>query len=500
MAKFGVAVAAGAALVVLLVPQVGSSRPSQHATAQTTDIMLAFDSTGSMGPSIAAAQREAQALINAVNPLAPGTRYAVASFRDRFYPGGEYTLLSPMTSNVTKLVAAIDQLKSVQSTRPDVDTSAEAYNRLFHETYTDTHIGWRAAARKIVIVIGDAEPHNAGGDGLPGCQDGTKDWDGLDTAKELAAMKAAKRTLVMIRQAGTATTSLACYSSLAAAAYTGGTALDGNGNDIARPVLALVEHAYAPLTITPQFTRGLSGSTGSLTISVANPNTFPLAIGSFTVTLPGGVALVPHRNTGRLPAPTVNGHVLSWSRFTSLPRGTSLLGNVVLHVGNVKAGPASAQIKASTPDGNLLTVTSRAALRFVAHPRRVSVSVGGKGTAGTVRGTISGKLGTSGGSGTLVLSRSAKKSVTLRATAVSMGHAGAPTLLTMQVAVARASGFPSCRVGTAGILHVVDSDALTRSERTHDRLVFDLPGSCGGRKMFTDASAARPLQVKLGFS
>ena len=46
------------------------------------------------------------------------------------------------------------------------DQDAEAYNLLFNKCYTDASIGWRAAARKIVVVIGDAEPHSAGAEGI----------------------------------------------------------------------------------------------------------------------------------------------------------------------------------------------------------------------------------------------------------------------------------------------------------------------------------------------
>jgi hypothetical protein len=495
-----VGAAAAAALTVLLVPQAGSSGTARQSAVQTTDILLAFDATDSMAPSIGAAQREAQALIESVTPLAPGTRFAVASFRDRYYPGGEYTLLTPMTGDVSRLVAAIDHLKSVSSTNPAVDTYAEAYNRFFHETYTDTQIGWRPTSRKIVIVVGDAEPHSAGADGFPGCRDRTKDWDGLDTAHELAAMKAAKRTLVMIRQAATATASLECYSALAAAAYTGGTALDGSDSDIAKPVLALVEHAYAPLTLTQQFTRGVSGSTESLTISVENPNAFPLSIASLTVTLPRGVGAVPRLSTGRLRAPTAHGRVLRWGRATSVARGRSLLENVVLRVGNVKAGPVSARLEAATSDGTSLVVSSKAALRFVAHPHRVTVTASGRRAVASVRGTITGKVGRPGGSGALVLSPAAKKSVTLRVASTTVQRYGAPTSLTVRLVVARSVGLTACARGTTGVLRVVDSDALTRSQRTHDRLVLDLPSSCGGTKTFTDASARQPLLVKLGFA
>jgi hypothetical protein len=501
VARLALAAALAASLMALLVPQTGRSRTERRSAVQTADIMLAFDATHSMEPSIAAAQRDAQEIISSVTPLAPGTRFAVASFRDRYYPGGEYTLLSHMTGNVAELVAAIQRLKAVSTTNPAVVDYAEAYNRLFHETYTDPDIGWRPASRKIVMVIGDAEPHSAGADGLAGCRDTTKDWDGLDTAKELAAMKAAKRTLVMVLQTATASTSLSCYSSLAAAAYTGGTAVEGSSRGIAKPVLALVEHAYAPLMVTPQLSGGLAGSTESLTIGITNANAFPLAVTGLTLTLPRGLSFVARRSTGNLPAPTARGSVLTWARGWSLARGQSVLENVVVRAGsNITAGPVSAQLTAATPQGIPLTVSSKAKLKFVRHVHSVAVKASGRRGTASVRGTLTSKIGHSGGSGALVLSLGAGKSVTLRPASATIGRAGAPTTATMRLVVSHSSGVAGCGAGASGVLHLVDSDALTKSGRTHDRLVFELPATCGGTNRFTDSSAHQPLLVTLRFS
>ena len=266
-----------AALLVLLALQAGSARSEVGSAAvQATDVLLAFDTTGSMGPSIAAAQRDASTIVSAVGGFAPNTRFAVASFRDRFYPGGQYTLVTPMTGSKAAVSAAIGKLEAVSTTDQVRDQDAEAYNLLFNKSYTDSSIGWRAASRKIVVVIGDAEPHSAGAEGLAGCADTTHDWNNLSTSHELAAMRAAKRTLVMIRQSATATTSLACYATLATLAYEGGAARDGGGQDMGAPVLALLKQAYAPFVVTPQLASAVAGKTNGLTVRIANPNNFAL--------------------------------------------------------------------------------------------------------------------------------------------------------------------------------------------------------------------------------
>jgi hypothetical protein len=488
-----------AAVVAGLVAAPGAS-PRGAAIVQRTDILLAFDATSSMGPSIAAAQREAESLIGSVDSLAPETHFAVASFRDRFYPGGEYTLETPMTADTNAIVAAVGTVKPVGSTNQAENTSAEAYNRLFHESYSDSKIGWRASSRKIVVVIGDAEPHGAGTDGLPGCGDTTRDWDTLDTAKELDAMRGAKRTLVMVRQTSTATVALACYSSLAARAYAGGAAVDGSGSDIAGPVLALVKHAYAPLTLTPQLVQGVSAATDGVTISLSNPNTFALAISSISMTLPAGVRLQAGSRTGTLRAPLVQGTHVEWRSLPRLAPGRTLSGHLVLAIGRVSVTTLRATLLAATPDAIPITASARATLRFVAHPHTVVVSAGGNRGLTTIGGTVRAVLGHGRSSGFLRLSSSPGRSVTLRSTGTVARPVGAPTGLKLAVAVTRAAGYRGCAAGTVGVIELVDSDRLTRRLRTKDRLTVRLPQMCGGTSAFDDAKPGGRLSIKLAFT
>ena len=175
------ALAAAAVAAALIVIAAAAPSGASTSASGSADILLAFDTTGSMAPSIDATKRDVQSVLDSVGNLIPDARFAVASFRDRYYPGGSYSLLSPMTRDRTTLVSAINTLKAVGTLDRSKDTNAEAYNLLFNKTYTDGHIGWRSSARKLVIVIGDAEPHSAGSDGIPGCADKTPDWDGLDT-------------------------------------------------------------------------------------------------------------------------------------------------------------------------------------------------------------------------------------------------------------------------------------------------------------------------------
>jgi hypothetical protein len=496
-----------AALAVLAVPQAGNSRSDVRSSAasEATDVLLAFDTTGSMGPSIAAAQHDAETIVSAVGGFAPNSRFAVASFRDRFYPGGSYTLVTSMTPSKAAVSAAIGKLKAVDTLDASKDTPAEAYNLLFHKSYTDGRIGWRAGARKIVIVIGDAEPHSAGADGLAGCVDKTHDWDGLTTTHELAAMRAAKRTLIMIRQAETATTSLACYSTLASLAYEGGAARNGGSTDIASPVLALVKQAFAPFSITPQLARAIAGRTNGLTVRLANPNSFPIQISGLSLGLPSGVSYVPGSATGTLPKPTVQGGSLTWQFAAPLLPFHVVTGHIVLRFGNATATAArlTSRVTATAPDGRPIALQATALVRLVRHGRKVTVVASGSRGAVSIQGTLTSVLSSgrkATGSGSLVLRSSGGKAVTVRSVSARATAVGAPTSLAFRVVVTRSSGFPACLKGAGGTLRVVDSDALARNLGTRDSLALILPAGCGGVQRFTDAASAVRLSIKLGFS
>ena len=503
---FGVARTRGVCALVLLAvlaaaPAASSGDGARLTEVEATDILLAFDTTGSMAPSIEAAQRDAQTIVSAVGGFAPNTRFAVASFRDRYYPGGSYTLITPMTPDEESLTAAIGKLKAVETTDPSKDTLAEAYNLLFRKTHTDSRIGWRGNSRKIVVVIGDAEPHSAGAESVPGCMDRTRDWDGLSTSRELAAMRAARRTLVMIRQVQTASTSLACYSSLASLTFEGGAARDGGSRDIAVPVLNLVKQAFAPFTITPQLTRAVAGRTNGLTVRIANPNSFPLVISQLSLRLPAGVQLVPRSASGTLPRPTARAGLVTWRMPRALQPFRALVGHIVLRSSRATSIGLVADATVTPPDGRRVNLQAEAAIRLVGRPRKVTVLADGVRGAGSIRAAATLTLAGVGRQafGTIVARSSGARSVTLGPTTTSVKRIGAPSSLVLRVAVLRATGFPACKRGSIGTAQIFDSDGFARPQATRDRLTLLLPAVCGGIRRFTDAATGGRLSLKLGF-
>jgi hypothetical protein len=206
------------------------------------DIEIAIDTTGSMGPSIAQAKADAVAIVTGVQGAVPDTQFAVVQFRDAG-DSPEYQVVQSMTANATAVQNAVNGLS------PDGGGDApEAYNLVFQNSYTpDTggDIGWRSGTRKFVIVLGDAQPHgDLANQGLAGCSNTSPDPHGLVTKNLLAGMNAGQRTLILILQTSSASTTLTCYQSLAAGGYTGGQGVPG-GSSLAGQIVALINAAFA---------------------------------------------------------------------------------------------------------------------------------------------------------------------------------------------------------------------------------------------------------------
>src|SRR5262249_16499868 len=250
-------------------------RPGGHATESksanipalipsSADVEIAFDTTGSMQPTIDQAKAQALSIVNGVKAVVPDTQFAVVQFKDFCTPtaptggpgctnpGGavvpgdypDYAVAQPMTADPAQVQTALNGL----SASGGGITSAEDYNLMFNNSYADAtnQIGWRTGSRKFVIVFGDAEPHGAGTDGVAGCADTTVDPHNLHAPTELAGMNANQRTLFMILQqfATTTSASLACYQGLAAGAFTGSQGVVGAAN-LADQIVALIQNALS---------------------------------------------------------------------------------------------------------------------------------------------------------------------------------------------------------------------------------------------------------------
>lgn len=212
------------------------------------DVELAFDTTASLGEMLAEAKKEVSGIVSEIQGRIPDARFAVAQFKDRG-DTPEYRVEQAMTADGAQVEKAVSRL----SAKGGGDLP-EAYNLVFQRSYQPDvggSIGWRAPARKIVVVVGDAEPHGAGTSGIEHCGDTSADPHGLDTSAVLSSLRATGRTLVMVHRMdhmgammGQMPAEFACYQGLAGAA--GGVAVEGHQDMFRARVVGAVTDAVGP--------------------------------------------------------------------------------------------------------------------------------------------------------------------------------------------------------------------------------------------------------------
>ncbi len=119
------------------------------------DVVILFDSTGSMVPWMRNLKRTAQSYVRKLFRLVPNTRISICTYRDRLkdFPD-EYVVRGlPLTKSVHQ---ALRYLKGV-----------EAAGGGDHPEAVDRGLQWairenvfRAGATKVIVLMGDAPPHN----------------------------------------------------------------------------------------------------------------------------------------------------------------------------------------------------------------------------------------------------------------------------------------------------------------------------------------------------
>ena len=450
----GVAVIASLFAVFL-----AAAAASPDATGSGVDIELAFDTTGSMAASLQRARQDAQRILAGVRTVAPTARFAVVSFRDHGNPAGEYETLQAMTTDTSAIEGALEQLQAASNPSPG-NLDVESYNLAFHRSYADSSIGWDPRARKIVLVVGDAEPYGGGAAGIAGCTDTHVDPDGLNVKTELAGMRRAGRTLVMIRAVSQqTTTSLNCYSSLVGLTYPGGTAQDGNAANLVTPLLDIVRAAVAPISIVPTLPVALPGRLTTVNIVVSNPSDVPLRMNRLALTLPRGFAAIRVR-----PSATVRGGGVTWaSARTVRPHGVLRL--------QVTARASAARGSAALTARGTFQVASGQPFSSVAHALiRVTDALAVRASASTRTGSIAGAatiVAPPGASsfaritgavdkGRFVMTGSRRRRVVLRPEAFRLSLARGNAAARLTVLVESTRGLPRCKLGSRGTLIVTD--------------------------------------------
>jgi hypothetical protein len=234
-------------------------------TPQMGDILICFDLTGSMWGELNNVRVNAINIMNAVRALIPDSRFGVISHMDydgyhsgcgyaatygnlAGYGDYPYALNQTLTDQTADVAAAINALPL-----GDGQDWPEDYSRVLYESYSDPGIGWRPDAKKIVLLWGDAYPHDCAYDACLGGATTTGPDPGRDAidmnADDLAilsvlnGMSAADVTLLTVYSGSTVDYPIwQCYTGV-----TGGTAWQINedgtipgGVDIAEYIASII--------------------------------------------------------------------------------------------------------------------------------------------------------------------------------------------------------------------------------------------------------------------
>lgn len=179
------------------------------------DIMILFDTTGSMGDDIATVQAKLADLISAVNAGTTDPQFGVANYEDfPFSPWGlnsnvAYELLQSITGDTVAVTNAINALSTFPGS--GADTPESGYEALYQTLtgagrnlldaggagpdgdFTDLgeiapgqDAGFRADSSRVILLVGDAAFHDAGD--APASVQFPAGYPGASEADVLAAM------------------------------------------------------------------------------------------------------------------------------------------------------------------------------------------------------------------------------------------------------------------------------------------------------------------------
>ncbi len=179
LALIGVSVLALAISLVASVARAGAAAPKE------TDIMIIFDTSGSMEGVLEEAKEEIKTLVANTEASLPNVEFGVANVED--IPGYEgaplespltekeyeenlekpWRLEQSLTNEEPKVEEAINNLSTDEVEHGGGD-GPEAYGRALYETATNPQVKWRPGARHEIILIADQVPHTSNvNEGIP---------------------------------------------------------------------------------------------------------------------------------------------------------------------------------------------------------------------------------------------------------------------------------------------------------------------------------------------
>ncbi len=161
-----------------------------HATLAPTDVVFLLDTSGSMESALGEAKAEIQEVMSRLNGSIASAQFGVAEVKDTGEEeSGLYAwkLDQSLTSNTASVSEAITTLTAFGG-----GDEPEAYGRALYETDTNPSVGWRPAARHLIVLIADQVPH------MPNVNEGVNEafWlqSPFDTGEELEAAAGISQT------------------------------------------------------------------------------------------------------------------------------------------------------------------------------------------------------------------------------------------------------------------------------------------------------------------
>jgi hypothetical protein len=126
-----------------------------------TDVLFAFDTTNSMRDVLSSAKSNTITITNNLAGIIPDIQFGVGDLRD--YPTKPYGNSLDWPYMLRQGIT--DDRMAVQTAINALDHGGgwddpEAYTRALYESYSDPAIGWRADARRFVVMFGDDVPHD----------------------------------------------------------------------------------------------------------------------------------------------------------------------------------------------------------------------------------------------------------------------------------------------------------------------------------------------------
>lgn len=129
-------------------------------SAAQADVVLAFDSTGSMEDNLATAKQTAVSLVGSLE--GSDFRVGVVDYKDfAESPGADpgdypYRVILPFTDDKEAIISAIEEI----TVGGGGDERESVYTALMNALDASTLGGWREIKNKLIVLIGDAAPHD----------------------------------------------------------------------------------------------------------------------------------------------------------------------------------------------------------------------------------------------------------------------------------------------------------------------------------------------------